>query len=163
MLLGLVKEGFFWTPGDVVATEEAKTAICTMLAELQQLWPRDQGQGWQMSKHHEQLHVPDDINSLGAHQNYLTELSEHNHNNNIKRLAKMTQGRKSVLDWKIGNHWPESYILDLAFNAMSSRAPSLSTLNDHVEPNGIARYGANGVFLLYKTADEISATFDWTS
>jgi hypothetical protein len=140
-------------PGDVVATEEAKTVICTMLAELQQLWPRDQGQGWQTSKHHEQLHVPDDINSLGAHRNYFTESSEHNHIDNIKRLAKMTQGHKSVLDWKIGNCRAESYILDLAFNDMSSRAPSLSTLIDHVEPDGIVCNGAKGVFVLYKTAD----------
>ena len=63
-----------------------------MLAELVNLWPRDTGQGWQTAKHHEQIHVPDDIASFGAHQNYHTGPSEHNHIDNIKRLAKMTQG-----------------------------------------------------------------------
>jgi hypothetical protein len=100
-----------------------------MLAELVLLWPRESGNGWQTAKHHEQNHVPDDIDSLGAHQNYHTGPSEHNHIDNIKRLAKMTQGQKSVLDWQITNQRAESYILDLAYNAMNTNAPTSVPVN----------------------------------
>ena len=74
-----------------------------MLSQLVALWPQECGQGWQTAKHHEQMHVPDDIEAYGAHQNYHTGPSEHNHIDNIKKMAKITQNRKSVSDWQIAN------------------------------------------------------------
>jgi hypothetical protein len=139
-------------------------AIRTMLAELVLLWPRESGNGWQTAKHHKQIHVPDDIDSLGAHENYHTGLSEHNHIDNIKRLAKITQGRKSVLDWQIANRTrAESYILDLAYNAMNTNAPMSVPDNGGDAEDGILRLGAKGQFVIACNDDDFSATFEWTS
>jgi hypothetical protein len=157
-----LKKDLYWKAGDVLAKEAAKMAIRTMLAELVLLWPRESGNGWQTAKHHEQIHVPDDIDSLGAHQNYHTGPSEHNHIDNIKRLAKMTQNRKSVLDWQIANRRADSYILDLAYNAMNANA--LLTTNDNgYLPDGISPLGAKGRFVLLRNADNLSSSFQWTS
>jgi hypothetical protein len=158
-----LKKDLFWVAGDVEAKESARTAIRTMLAELVLLWPRESGNGWQTAKHHEQIHVPDDIDSLGAHQNYHTGPSEHNHIDNIKRLAKMTQGRKSVLDWQIANRRAESYILDLAYNAMNTKAPTAVSVNRDDAEDGISRLGAKGEFVITRHENEFSATFEWTS
>jgi hypothetical protein len=49
---------------------------------------------------------------------YHSGSSEHNHIENFKKMAKMTQKRKSVLDWQIASRRADSYILDLAFNLM---------------------------------------------
>jgi hypothetical protein len=72
-----LKKEFYWKVGDTAAKEAACTAIQTMLSQLVQLWPRERGQGWQTAKHHEQLHVPDDIEAYGAHRNYHSGSSEH--------------------------------------------------------------------------------------
>jgi hypothetical protein len=94
-------------------------AIQTMLAELVLPWSCESHNGWQTAKHHKHIHVPDDIGSLGTHQKYHTGLLEHNHIDNIKLLAKMTQGQKSVLDWQIANcSRAKSYILVLMTVAM---------------------------------------------
>jgi hypothetical protein len=158
-----LKKDFYWKAGDVQAKEAARTAIQTMLAQLVQLWPREQGQGWQTAKHHEQIHVPDDIDSLGAHQNYHTGPSEHHHIDNIKKLAKMTQRRKSVLDWQIANRRADSYILDLAFNAMSTSSPSAMSPNPPNAVDGMSRCAAKGRFELHRAQGNINATFRWTS
>jgi hypothetical protein len=72
-----------------------------------------------MAKHHEQIHVPpDDIEAYGAHCNYHIGPSEHNHIENIKKMAKMAQRRKYVLDWQIATRHADSYMLDLVYNLM---------------------------------------------
>jgi hypothetical protein len=67
-----LKKEFYWKIGDTVAKEAAHTAIQTMLSQLVELWPCERGQGWQTAKHHEQMHVPDDIEAYGAYRNYHT-------------------------------------------------------------------------------------------
>jgi hypothetical protein len=67
-----LKEETYWVQGDVLLREEARSAIRTMLRDLQNLWPRQSRQGWVKPKNHEQLHVPDDIERFGAVQNYHT-------------------------------------------------------------------------------------------
>jgi hypothetical protein len=134
-----LKKAFYWKAGDTIAKEAARTAIQTMLAQLVALWPRDRGQGGQTAKHHEQIHVPDDIDSLGAHQNYHTGSSEHNHIDNIKKPATMMQRQKSVLDWQIANHRADAYILDLAYDAMKTKAPSVESNVDLSTHDGLSR------------------------
>jgi hypothetical protein len=158
-----LKKDFYWKAGDAAAKEAARTAIQTMLAQLVDLWPRTRGQGWQTAKHHEQIHVPDDIDSLGAHQNYHTGSSEHNHIDNIKKPSKMTQRRKSVLDWQIANRRADAYILDLAYNAMKTKAPIMVPKNYSGAGDGISRLGSKGMFELKRRPNQIDVTFEWTS
>jgi hypothetical protein len=158
-----LKKEFYWKLGDTTAKEAARTAIQTMLSQLGELWPRERGQGWQTAKHHEQMHVPDDIEAYGAHRNYHSGCSEHNHIENIKKMAKMTQKRKSVLDWQIANRRADSYILDLAFNLM--QAPMLDSVIDdnNTLKHGISHLGAKGKFRMRRASSKIDVTFEWVS
>jgi hypothetical protein len=115
------------------------------------------------AKHHEQIHVPDDIDSLGAHQNYHTGSSEHNHIDNIKKPAKMTQGRKSVLDWQIANRRADAYILDLAYDAMKNKVPVFESNVDLGTQDGLSRLASKGIFELQRHPDRINVNFGWTS
>jgi hypothetical protein len=83
-----LKKETYWVRGDVLSREGARTAIRAMLRDLQQLWPRSSGQGWEKPKTHEQLHVPDEIGKNGAVQNYHTGPTEHNHIFHVKRFAR---------------------------------------------------------------------------
>ena len=47
---------------------------------------------------HEQLHVADNIMLYGAHRNVHTGPQEHNHIENVKRPARLSQKRKVVSD-----------------------------------------------------------------
>jgi hypothetical protein len=53
-------------------------------------------------------------------------------------MAKMTQRRKSVLDWQIANRRANSYMLDLAYNLMQPNLPDLVPTGDDVLIHGIS-------------------------
>ncbi len=120
-----LKKETYWVRGDVLSREGARTAIRTMLRDLQQLWPRKLGQGWVKPKTHEQLHVPDDIERNGAVQNYHTGPTEHNHIFHVKRLARATQRRRETLDQQIANRASESYVIDYAYQRMATGSASV--------------------------------------
>jgi hypothetical protein len=140
-----------------VAKEADRMAIQTMPAQLVDLWLHYCGQGKQSAKHHEQIHVLDDIDSLGAQHNYHTGLAEHNHIDNIKKLAKMAQRWKLVLDWQIANCHADSYILDLTYNAMNTNTPILSPTVDSGPNNGMLGLGSKGRFVFQHNQDHIDA------
>jgi hypothetical protein len=96
-----------------------------MLRELQHLWPRSAGQGWEKAKTHEQLHVPDDIKRNGAVQNYHGGPTEHNHIFHVKHLTRATQRRKETLDQQIANWESESYVIDYAYQRMATGSASV--------------------------------------
>ena len=62
-----------------------------MLQSILNLWPRLKGQGWELAKFHEQLHVPDDIVRFGSPQGTHSGPTEHNHIQHAKQPAKNTQ------------------------------------------------------------------------
>jgi hypothetical protein len=103
-----------------LSCEGARTAIRTMLRELQKLWPRKSGQGWEKAKTHEQQHVPDDIERNGAVQNYHTGPTEHNHIFHVKRLAQTTQRQMETLDQQITNRAAEGHVIDYAYQRMET-------------------------------------------
>ena len=129
-----------------------------MLSQLVQLWPRERGQGWQTAKHHEQLHLPDDIEAYGAHCNYHSGSSEHNHIENIKKMAKITQKRKSALDWQIANRRADSYILDLTYNLMHPPPPAPVAVDDAMLNHGISHLGAKGKFVMRRGTGSINTS-----
>ena len=92
-----------------------------MLRELIRLWPRVRGQGWEKAKIHEQLHVPDDIEQNGAPQVSHTGPTEHNHIRLVNRPAKGTQQRAEVLDRQLGQRVSDSYIVENAYQRMSTQ------------------------------------------
>jgi hypothetical protein len=98
-----LKKETYWVHGNVLSREGARTAIRTMLRDLEQFWPHKSRQGWVKPKTHEQLHVPDDSERNGAVQNYHTGPTERNHIFHVKRLARATQGQRETLDQQIAD------------------------------------------------------------
>ena len=62
-----LKRDTYWSPGDKNAREAAEAAIDTMISELVKFWPRADGNGWHITKVHEQQHVLQDIVHFGRH------------------------------------------------------------------------------------------------
>ena len=132
-----LKRDTYWPIENRNAKEAARTSIRVMLQNLIQLWPRVKGQGWEKAKIHEQLHVPDDIHRNGAPQGSHTGPTEHNHIRLVKRPAKGTQQRAEVFDRQLGQRVSDSYIVDMAYQRMTttldSTLPTLEPVDDTVE------------------------------
>ena len=143
-----LKKDQYWVRGDVVAKEGARTAIRTMLRDMQNLWPRKSGLGWEKAKTHEQLHVPDDIDRNGAVQNYHTGPTEHNHIFHVKRPSRATQRRRESLDQQIANRASESYVIDYAYQRMVTVNTSHAL---KVALNGESSHSSKG--FVYVTVD----------
>ena len=79
----------------------ATTSIKIMMQQLQALWPRKEGFEWNLTKLHEQFHVPMDIHRHGKHRNVHSGPQEHNHIAQ-KKCAKKTQLNKRKLDEQTG-------------------------------------------------------------
>ncbi|HEY9301929.1 MAG TPA: hypothetical protein VIQ31_37300 [Phormidium sp.] len=82
--------------------------------DIIKLIPRTTGNNWDISKIHEQLHVADNIEKYGAHENVHTGPQEHNHIELTKKPSKQVQRKKSILDWQLANRTCEKYILNVA-------------------------------------------------
>ena len=61
IILDVAKKPTYWSRMVLHGRQHAKQAIVIMLQSILNLWPRLKGQGWDLAKFHEQLHVPDDI------------------------------------------------------------------------------------------------------
>ena len=151
-----LKRDSYWKRGDKNAKEAARKAISVMLRELIRLWQRVRGQGWEKAKIHEQLHVPDDIERNGAPQGSHTGPTEHNHIRLVKRPAKGTQQRAEVLDRQLGQRVSDSYIVDMAYQRMTSQygqtsQEALSSLAH--QTTGLSSQGAKG-WLFVDTHDD---------
>jgi hypothetical protein len=140
-----LKRESYWKRGDKAAKESARKAISVMLRELIRLWPRVQGQGWELAKIHEQLHVPDDIERNGAPQGSHTGPTEHNHIRLVKRPAKGTQQRAEVLDRQLGQRVSDAYIVNMAYHRMTTQYDQPShALSSLVQTTGLSSHGSKG-------------------
>jgi hypothetical protein len=144
-----LKKETYWVRGDVLSHEGACTAIRTMLRDLNQLWPRSSGQGWEKAKTHEQLHVPDDIERNGAIQNYHTGPTGHNHIFHVKRLACATQQQRETLDQQIANQTSKNYVIDYAYQCMTTGLVSVPPI---ISADGESMQSSKG--LLYVLVNE---------
>jgi hypothetical protein len=149
-----LKKETYWVRGDVLSHEGARTAIWTMLRELQHLWPRSAGQGWEKAETYKQLHVPDDIERNGAVQNYHTGPTEHNHSFHVKRLARATQRRREILDQQIANRASESHVIDYTYQRMTT---SLASVLPIISADGESMQSSKG--LLYVLVNENGGCF----
>jgi hypothetical protein len=129
-----LKQDTYWECGDTTARDEARDAIDTMIRQLQTLFPRDDGLGWNLTKVHEQRHVPDDIHRHGAHYNVHSGPQEHNHIENGKKAAERTQKRKHKLDFQTGHRVVDRLIIQQAFNRVADAEAGS-------EPDATADYG----------------------
>jgi hypothetical protein len=154
-----LKRDTYWKRGDKNAKERARTAIRVMLQELIRLWPRSRGQGWELAKIHEQLHVPDDIERNGAPQGSHTGPTEHNHIRLVKRPAKGTQQRAEVLDQQLGQRVSDAYIVDMAYQRMTTSYDSfLPEAHLSVQTTGVSPLATKAFMIVHLGTDEPTHT-----
>jgi hypothetical protein len=110
-----LKQEKFWMVNDTTARDNASFAIRKMMEQLQSLWPRDDGEGWDLTKVHEQYHVPEDLERHGCHKNVHSAPQEHNHIM-IKRAAQKTQKNKKTLDLQTGERLMERLVIQRAYD-----------------------------------------------
>jgi hypothetical protein len=115
-----LKKDFHWKKDDKIEYASAKQAIAKMLQELVNCMPRLRGNGWDIPKMHEQLHVASNINLFGSHKNIHTGPTERNHIDLSKKTAQRTQMRKPTFDWQVSNRLVDKMIVDLALAHISA-------------------------------------------
>ena len=114
-----LKEDKYWQLDSVDELESVKDAVSTMLHEVITCIPRFKGNGWNIPKIHEQLHVPYYIQMFGAHRNLHTGVTEHNHITLSKEPAGRTQMRANVFDMQVANRLMDKFVVELASFTMS--------------------------------------------
>lgn len=129
-----LKNDQHWLKKDKTQFEAAKTAIAKMLNELVNCMPRLKGNGWDIPKMHEQLHVASNIMLFGSHKNIHTGPTEKNHIELSKKTARRTQLRKATFDMQVANRLVDKMVVDLALE-------HISELSDHLLVDPISSVG----------------------
>lgn len=135
-----------------------------MMNQLQSLWPRKTGLLWNLTKLHEQFHVPVDIHRNGNHKNVHSGPQEHNHIP-LKKAAKHTQLNKKKLDIQTGHRLVERLVIQRAYNLVTTNdALSNPTNSKHRDENTQA---SKGTYRFTSDATTgvgmVNASFHWMS
>jgi hypothetical protein len=109
-----LKQDPYWMANAKEDCNAATKSIQIMARQLQQLWPRQEGLQWALTKLHEMFHVPQDKHRNGKHYNVHSAPQEHNHMA-IKAVALKTQQQKHKIDLQTGEHIVDPLILQRAF------------------------------------------------
>ena len=107
-----LKKKKYWKIDDKNASSKALRAIRKMLSRMKTFWPRETGQGWDLPKFHEQLHVIDDIIWNGAPAGSFSGPLENNFIPFVKKPSKRTQRRRKQLDAQIAQRNYETYLIE---------------------------------------------------
>ena len=139
-----LKRDKFWMATDHAACAAATQSIKLMMQQIQDLWPRNEGLCWSLTKLHEQFHVPVDIHRHGNHKNVHTGPQEHNHIQ-IKDAAKKTQMNKKTLDIQTGWRVMERLVIQRAYDFIFAGKTEDITLHREYDPT---KMGSKGRFLM---------------
>ena len=139
-----LKKPSYWNRDDVGSQAQAKLAIREMLSSIITLWPRVEGQGWNIAKFHEQLHVPEDITENGPPKGSHSGPVEHNHIHTVKRPSKRTQKRRNCLDRQLAQRMYESHVMNTAYNRMWALQKRGSESNRETETSVNKPCGSKG-------------------
>ena len=144
-----LKQDQFWKRGDKCYEAYAQDAIRTLIDKLNELMPRVDGQGWNITKVHELLHIIFDISEYGAHNNVNSDKCESSHKELIKKPAKQAQRRESTLDQSLANRQVDRLIIDKAYGYVKSvRDRNKSELDF---PKQQVSLGTKGMLVLKRT------------
>ena len=158
-----LKQDRFWNADDEQGCEKATRCIKIMMKQIQVLWPRKEGLEWNLTKLHEQFHIPFDIFRHGAHINVHTGPQEHNHIQ-LKRAAKNTQRRKAVIDFQTGERVIDRLIIDKAYDILHKHKKEFQ-MDTPLEENGISPVSSKGtIVLLHRTNtpnNQMEGCYNW--
>ena len=156
-----LKQDRFWMTTDETACEAATRSIKIMMDQLQALWPRRDGLEWNLTKLHEQFHVPRDIHRTGRHKNVHTGPQEHNHID-IKRAALKTQMNKKKLDFQTGQRVMERIFIQRAYDFVKSEATDTPPVPSPGKAISMASKGTYRFVMPVGTnTDHVTAQFSW--
>ena len=157
-----LKQDTFWMAHDTDACAQATAAIKIMMSQLQTLWPRDDGLEWNITKLHEQFHVPMDIHRHGNHKNVHSGPQEHNHID-IKKAARKTQLNRKTLDEQTGSRVMERLVIQRAYDFVTADSTLPLDKDNHVA-RGVVN-ASKGVYRLVAATDNgasyVDATLRW--
>ena len=145
-----LKQDHYWRSDDIAACETATTSIKIMMQQLQALWPRKEGFEWNLTKLHEQFHVPMDIHRHGKHRNVHSGPQEHNHIAQ-KKCAKKTQLNKRKLDEQTGERLIDRLIIQRAYDRVVPHVDSGQSLSTCQTTEAPSRNATKGKFLFRST------------
>ena len=157
-----LKQDTYWSPNAHQKRRDAERAIDIMITELVTLWPRTDGNGWNLTKLHEQRHVPQDIERFGRHRNVHTGPQEHNHIALVKKPALNTQKRAEQLDTQMAERLFDRLLIAQA----TTRILTNQTLFDeHVTQEKrppIFNMGSKGTFRIIRLlGNRYQVLHDW--
>jgi Plavaka transposase len=156
-----LKQDNFWKCNDTDARDTALKSIKIMMAQLQTLWPRTKGLLWNLTKLHEQFHVPMDIHRNGSHKNVHSGPQEHNHIP-LKKAAKHTQLNKKKLDIQTGHRVVERLIIQRAYDMVSTEVANMSGVLPQLSAVQRASKGTYRFISDNSTgAGHVTASFHW--
>ena len=113
--------------------EQVTNAIRQMLSKLIVLWPRESGQGWNLAKFHEQLHILDDIYYNGSPQGSHSGPVEHNHIQMVKQPSQRTRKQCTDLDSQLGKRLNESCLLNSAMSKWHHVSTRSTLIQQHIQ------------------------------
>ncbi len=153
-----LKKDTYWMANDLDGCASATRSIKIMMRQLQVLWPRENGFCWNITKLHEQFHVPFDIQRMGRHKNVHTGPQEHNHID-TKDAAKKTQLNKKKIDFQTGARVMERLVIQRAYDfVQTSTLPRRSHVNPIVNASkGSFKYQS----VLRNGHPTVQADFSW--
>ena len=162
----------FWEVGNMDSKERAKAAIKKCLKYLITNFPRKKGQGWNVSKLHEQLHVPDDIERNGPPSVTFSGVVERQHVT-AKQHCGRTRKNRETLDKETAERLFETVIINETYEMMqrsmmlqhsktssNQKQSKFSTLicKCVVESNGNIAYVPNCDNMLQHSTNNVLAT-----
>ena len=134
-----LKQDAYWSMNCPNQLQSVMDAVATLLGELVSCVPRMTGNGWNIPKVHEQLHVPAYIQMFGAHRNLHTGPTEHNHIELSKKTARRTQMRANDFDWQVSNRLVDKFVVDVAEFTMSDQNDKANVVE---RPDGVPHNSA---------------------
>ena len=114
----------FWEIGNKDAKSRAKETIKNCLKYLINHFPQQQGQGWNIAKLHEQLHIPDDIKYNGPLSVTYTGVVEHQHVTSKQHCAR-TRKYCEMLDKETGDCLYETAVINETLDMIETTMNSL--------------------------------------
>jgi hypothetical protein len=108
----------FWQKGDAMHKSAALQAIKDLMKYITENFQRDGGQGWNLSKLHELLHVPCFIDLYGAPSNYDSGPCERMHKDFAKQPGRRSLKRHETFTKQAAVRLVDRHIVDVAYDQL---------------------------------------------
>jgi hypothetical protein len=113
----------YWRLNDVREQKRASRAVEATVEYICDYFPRNEGQGWNLSKMHELLHISRFIDLFGSPMNFDTGACERMHKDIAKKPGRQSQKRHATFTLQAANRLADRHALDLVENLLTPKEP----------------------------------------